>query len=312
MKYKPVPLIYNPAAGALRRGLEPISQIIAELERRGFAAVPCPTSAAGEATQLARDAVKEGREMIIVCGGDGTINEAAQALVGSETVLAIWPGGTANVLAKDLRLPRRPGDLADLIAAGRTMTISVGRAIKPETNWQRYFLLMAGIGLDAAIVKSVDVRLKRELGFGAYWAAGLNFLVRWPLTPFSITLNEKQYEATLAIVANAPGYGGWFKLAPRARLDDDKLDVCTFNTRSRIEYLTYAVLSLTGSHTLSPHVTYQETQVASANANHSALVQLDGDLAGPLPMRFECVPRALRVICPGPVANGRDSTRRLI
>ncbi len=298
MNYKLVPLIYNPAAGALRRGLELITRIIAELGKRGLAAVPCPTSAAGEATQLARDAVSEGREMIVVCGGDGTINEAAQALVESETALAIWPGGTANVLAKDLRLPRRPGDLADLIAAGRTMTISVGRAIKPETNWQRYFLLMAGVGLDAAIVKSVDARLKREFGFGAYWAAGLNFLARWPLTPFSIMLNGKQYEATLAIIANAPSYGGWFKLAPRARLDDDKLDVCLFNTRSRIEYLTYAVLGLTGSHTLSPHVTYQKTHMASANSNQSALVQLDGDLVGSLPMRFECLPRALRVICP--------------
>ena len=236
--------------------------------------------------------------MLIVCGGDGTINEAAQALVGSKTTLAVFPCGTANVLAKDLRLPRRIPDWVDLIASGSARTISAGRASQPEATWQRYFLLMAGIGLDAAIVRGVDVDLKRRIGSGAYWVSGLEFLARWPLTPFSLAVNGNRYEATFAIIANAPSYAGWFTLAPKARIEASKLDVCLFNSRSRIEYLNYVLLGLTGSHTRSANVIYQETQEVMANSNAETFVQLDGDLAGSLPMRFESVPSALRIVAP--------------
>jgi YegS/Rv2252/BmrU family lipid kinase len=243
--------------------------------------------------------VQEDYEFVIVCGGDGTINEAAQALVGSQTRLVIWPSGTANVLAKDLRLPRHPAELAELIAARSVRTISVGRAVKPEENWQRYFLLMAGIGLDAEIINGLNLDLKRRIGFGAYWAASLDYLARWPLKPFSLTVNEQTFEATFAIVANAPSYAGWFTLAPGARLEDEKLDVCLFSSRSRIEYLSYALQSLRGSHTSRSQVTYLSAQEAAACAMEPIFVQLDGELVGSLPMRFECVPRALRVVAPG-------------
>jgi YegS/Rv2252/BmrU family lipid kinase len=295
---KQVSFIYNPTAGALRHRAGEVSRFAAALSERGLHVAPCATAAGGDATRLARRAVEQGAAMLIVGGGDGTINEAAQALVGSETALAVWPCGTANVLAKDLGLPRRTAELADLIATGPTRTISVGRACKPETDWQRYFLLMAGIGLDAAIVQGVDLELKRRFGIGAYWAASLDYLVRWPLTPFSLAVNGQRYEATFAAIANAPSYGGGFRLAPRARLEEDKLDVCLFNSRRRLDYLNYALLGLTGRHTRNVKVVYQETQEVLANSNPEALVQLDGDLAGSLPMRFESVPHALRVVAP--------------
>jgi len=298
MTIKRVALVYNPTAGALRRGRVDISRLAEALRRCGLSLEPCPTAACGDATRLAQRAVEEGLETLIVCGGDGTINEAAQALVGSRTALAVFPCGTANVLAKDLRLPRRVGDFAELVASGKARTISAGRAVKPGTDWQRYFLLMAGIGLDAAIINSLNVELKRRFGTGAYWVAGLDYFARWPLTPFSLTFNGRRYEATFAAIANAPSYGGAFTLAPEARLEDDKLDVCLFNSRSRLAYLGHALRSLGGSHTRSANVVYQETREAVANSNDQALVQLDGDLVGSLPMRFECVPQALKVIAP--------------
>lgn len=293
-----VSLIYNPTAGASRHGAARLPQLVAALGKRDVRVEPRATTACGGATKLARQAVAEECEVLIVCGGDGTINEAAQALVGSHTALAIWPCGTANVLAKDLHLSHRPEVLADLIASGQTRTISVGRALKPETGWQRYFLLMAGVGLDAAIVKRVDLALKRRAGVGAYLAAGLDFFADWRLTPLSLNINGHCHDATFAVIANAPGYGGWFTLAPQAQLEEDQLDVCLFNSRSRIEYLSYALFSLTGSHTQRARVLYQKTQAASAQSNTEAFVQLDGELAGSLPMCFESVPRALRVIAP--------------
>lgn len=297
---KQAALIYNPAAGALRRDLRQIERLTADLRNQGIVVAPRPTAYAGHATLLARQAVADGAAIVIACGGDGTINETAQSLVGTETALAVWPCGTANVLAKELGLPRNAATLANLIAAGSLRTISVGRAAKPDNNWQRYFLLMAGIGLDAAIVESVDLELKKFAGKGAYWAAGLNFLARMPLTPFSLKFNGQQHESTFAVISNAAHYASMFRLAPDARMDDDKFKVCVFNTRSRLAYLSYAFLSMTGSHTLGSGVVYQETGKAMANSSVTAPVQLDGDLVGKLPMDFEIVPQAMRIFAPLP------------
>ena len=171
--------------------------------------------------------------------------------------------------------------------------------MKPETGWQRYFLLMAGIGLDATIVNGVDMGLKRVIGAGAYLASGLGYLARLPLTPFSIDLNGRTHKSTFTVVSNAANYAVCFTLAPGAAMDDDKLHVCVFNSYSRLSYLFYAFLSMVrGRHTRSPYVIYQPTREVKANSNNDALVQLDGDVMGKLPMRFEIAPHSLRIIAP--------------
>jgi len=292
-------LIYNPTAGALRRDPKQIERLALALHEQGIEVSLQATTHAGHATQLARQAVEDGVEVVVVCGGDGTINEAAQSLVGTGTALAVWPCGTANVLSKELRLPGNEKDLSKLIASESVRTISVGRAVKLATGWQRYFLLMAGIGLDATIVQSVDLNLKRLTGIGAYLAAGLRYLAQLPLTPFSIDFNGREMDSTFTVISNAPSYAVWFTLAPEARLDDDKLDVCVFNSRSRLAYLTYALMSMArGRHTRSSNVIYQPAREVAANSNDAALVQLDGDVVGNLPMKFEIVPQALRVVAP--------------
>jgi YegS/Rv2252/BmrU family lipid kinase len=294
-----IPLIYNPTAGALRRDPQQIERLVRALAEQGVDVSRQPTQRAGHATELTRQAVRDGAEVVIVAGGDGTINEAAQSLVGTETALAVWPSGTANVLAKEMRLPGDEKELVDLIVRRTSRTISVGRAVKPETGWERYFLLMAGIGLDATIVHGVNLGLKRFTGIGAYLASGLEYLARLPLTPFSIEMNGRKLESAFTVISNAAHYAVWFTLAPGAKMEDDKLDVCVFNSRSRLAYLTYAFLSMAGgSHTRSSGVVYQPASVVKANSNDAALVQLDGDVVGNLPMKFEIVPQALRIIAP--------------
>ncbi|HKQ79869.1 MAG TPA: diacylglycerol kinase family protein [Blastocatellia bacterium] len=296
---KAIPLIYNPTAGALRRDPGKLERLTRALTRQGINVLLMPTNRAGDATELTRKSVDDGAEIVVVCGGDGTINEAAQSLVGTETALAVWPCGTANVLAREMRLPGDENAFSELIAGRSARTISVGRAEKPETGWRRYFLLMAGIGLDATIVNGVDLGLKRLIGAGAYLASGLDYLARLPLTPFSIDLNGRRLESTFTVISNAASYAVCFTLAPGAEMDDDKLDVCVFNSRSRLAYLTYAFLSMAkGLHTRVSKVVYQPAQEAHANSNDKALVQLDGDVMGTLPMRFEIAPQALRIIAP--------------
>ena len=291
-------LIFNPTAGRLRQEPQLIDLVESSLNDAGVATTRCETKAPGDAADFAREAVRRGDTMVIVCGGDGTINEAAQALVGTSTALAVWPGGTSNVLARELRLPDDPEALAEMIAVGTKKAISVGKAFKPSTGWNRYFLLMAGIGLDAAIVRGVNPTLKRKTGVGAFWLSALNYLARFPMTPFSVGIGSEHFESTFACIANAASYGGWFSLAPDASLDENRLDVCLFNTRHRAGLLRDALMGLNGSHRSIPSVVYKKATAAYANSNNNAPVHLDGEYVGTLPMRFESIPDALNIIVP--------------
>ncbi len=299
MPMKKILLIYNPKAGGLQPMTDTIERLVTALQRNGIklpAEQILATQCSGDATRLAQHAVREQAELLIVCGGDGTINEAAQALVGTKTRLAIFPTGTANVLAKELKLPRSPEKLAALIASDCTRAISVGLASKPDKSWQRYFLLMAGIGLDATIIETVSPTQKRQWGIGAYVMAGLKTLVQWPMKSFSVRYDNLEREATFAIVANAANYAAWFKIAPQSNMHSAQLDICIFNSRSRLIYLSYAFLSLFGAHTISPKVIYTPITELTAHADVIIPVQLDGELVGHLPMQFACVPQALRIV----------------
>lgn len=285
-------IIYNPSSGQRRNRFESVSQMVDALHRRGVSAVLQATAAPGDARRLARGAAAAGVGLIVVHGGDGSVNEAMQTLVGGSTPLAVWPAGTSNVLARELDLPSGLERVADMVAAARTRRVSVGRA------GERYFLLMAGIGLDAAVVRAVSPGLKRVAGEGAYWMAGFKLLTDWRPQRFLLEVEGQQYGATFAVVANAAAYGGGLRFAPRARMDDDLLDLCLFDSTQRHRFARYLAAAFSGSHLDLPGVTYLQAQQAIARGNEQQLVQVDGDLLGPLPMTFACVPAALSLVVP--------------
>src|SRR5204863_6088225 len=137
-----------------------------------------------DATQIAKDAAETGYRDVIASGGDGTINEVLQGLIGSNTRLSVWPRGTANVVARELKLPRDLSRLADVIAAGKFQRVHVGCAKAEGSNQGRYFLLMAGIGTDATIVERVRPALKKRVGEAAFWYSGIETFARWKPTSF--------------------------------------------------------------------------------------------------------------------------------
>lgn len=291
-------LIYNPTAGSLQGRLHLIRQLEKELSARGLMFDSLATNGPDDAARLAREAVARQCETLLVCGGDGTINEAVQELAGSQTRLAVFPCGTANVFAREIGVLPDPQKVSQMLVSGHTRTISLGRACQPETKWQRYFLLMAGIGIDAELVRSVSPQLKSRIGQGAYFSAGIEYLLRWPLVPFTLSVEGRNYQATFATIANAARYGGGFTIAPGARMDDKVLNVCLFDSDSRFAYLGYAVLALSGSHIKCRNVTYLTAQRVTATSEQEVFVQLDGEPAGSLPMNFDLVPEALRITVP--------------
>ena len=262
------------------------------LRHHGITVTPQVTTGLTEALRLTTAAVQANVDLVIAHGADGMVNEVMQGLVGTPTPLAVWPGGSSSVLAGELALPGGIDLLADVFAAGRTRRVSVGRA------GARYFLLMAGVGLDAGIVRAVHPGLNRLTGDSAYWMVGLQQLSEWNPVQFLIETEGTQHSATFAVVANAASYGGGLRFAPAASMDDDVLDVCLFDSTQRHRFARYLAAAATGSHLALPGVTYLRVRRVVAHGPASRFVHVDGELLGPLPVSFECVPAALSLLVP--------------
>jgi len=285
-------LVHNPGSGQRSDRFHSITRMVDAIRARGITVTPQVTTGPADATRLTAAALEARVDLVIAHGGDGTVNEVMQVMVGTATPLAVWPGGTSNVLAGELDLPGGIDLLADVFAAQRTRRVSVGRA------GERYFLLMAGVGLDADVVRAVNPGLKRLTGEGAYWMAGLRQLTDWHPVHFMLETEAGQHSATFAVVANAASYGGGLRFAPEARMDDDLLDICLFDSTQRHRFARYLAAALTGSHLGMAGVTYFKTRRAVVRGDASRFVQVDGELLGPLPVIFECVSDALSLVVP--------------
>lgn len=294
-------VIYNPRSGAHRkrdRSAE-VADYIRLLAERGVRAEPAPTTAPGAATELARQAVASGVGMVVGNGGDGTLNEILQGMVGSSVPLAILPGGTANVLAHDLKISSDFTANADMVARGVERRITIGRVAYGEAQI-RHFFLMAGIGLDATMVRNVRSDLKKKIGEGAYLVAGIEQLIAHT-KPFTVEANGKTYQSCFAIVGNSHGYGGGFSLTPKADITSPTFEVSIFpKNRFGIEYAPHALAALFGKpNLLGDVVTLQAVTVTVTPAtNEEVWAQVDGELLDKLPMTFEALPNALTVVVP--------------
>jgi len=291
-------LISNPKTGRYAsRRLRPIQETVSQLKTLGLDVQVKLTSGPGDAAELAQRASRNGSSDVIVAGGDGTINEAIQGLAGTKARLAIIPRGTGNVLARELGLPLNEEEATVVAARGKSRRIHLGLAIDETTNVSRHFALMAGIGLDASIVRQVQPSLKKRIGRGAFWVSGLSHLARWNPHPFTLEIDGREYTATFAAIGNAPRYGGDLAITPGARLDQPGFEVCIIETSSRLRYLHLLSHAMReGMPRDNPEVRFVKTNKVVAHGN--AHVQIDGELIGGLPMRFESSPDSLEVIVP--------------
>jgi diacylglycerol kinase (ATP) len=290
-------LISNPRTGRYNSRRIPIEHIASLIRSRGVEVDLKPTTAPHDATEIASRAARNGSSEIIVAGGDGTINEVIQGLAGTKARLGIIPRGTANVLARELGLPLDEQEAAEIAARGRSRRIHLGLAIDETNNVSRYFALMAGIGLDASIVRNVRPRLKKRIGKGAFWISGLSHLASWSPHPFVLEIDGREYTATFAAIGKGPRYGGDLAITPEARLDEPEFEVCMIETSNRFRYLRLLSQAMrAGMPRDNPSVRFVKTNKVLGRGD--APVQIDGELIGSLPMRFEIAPNSLEVIVP--------------
>lgn len=288
-------LIYNPAARRLRyRRFRRLRAVLERLRSFGLTVEVHETVGSNHATGLARSAVQRGCDLVVACGGDGTVNEVVGGMAGSRVPLMVIPAGTANVLAQEIGLPLDWVEAAGLLRTGRIRRIALGRV------GSRPFVLMAGIGVDAAVVGSVHGGLKALLGQGAFWIASLRQLLSYPFTPFEVQAEGESSQATFAVIARARNYGGGFQIAGQADLFSEDFQVCLFQNGSRWRFPRYFWNVVRRRHPRLPDVLQFRTRSVLVKGSPQTGVQIDGELIGCLPQSVTLQPDALSLLVPGP------------
>lgn len=307
-------LIHNPNAGSggrhRRRLLDEARRIFAA---GGMETEVAETSGPGDATEIARRAAAQGRQMVIACGGDGTLNEIVNGLAtprnGHGVPLAVLPGGTANILAKELDIPWDIPRAAQKLVHGAVKEIALGLATPlEEPEKKKFFLSVGGAGPDGMIVHAIDLDLKARVGILAYWWQGARELFRYQFPHFRIVVKGgKEIDASLVIVGRTKNYGGPFKITTGADLFKDQFEVMALTTRSGLRYLTYLPTLWMGKLRKADGVHFwkAETLICEPLGKDPVYAQVDGEPLSPLPVEFRIVPGALKLLVPREARSGR-------
>jgi diacylglycerol kinase (ATP) len=299
-------LIHNPNAGsggsARKAKVDEARRILAG---RGIEADLAETCAPGEATELARRAGREGRQLVIACGGDGTLNEVVNGLAeqqnGYRVPLALLPAGTANVLAKELDLSWDIPRAAEQLVRGEVRDVALGLATPlEEPERKRYFLSVAGAGPDGQITYAVSLEMKARLGILAYWWQGAREVFGYKFPRFRITTSEQAVDASLVIVGRTKHYGGPFKITTGADLYEDQFELLALTTQSGLKYLSYLPTLWFGDlrKTEGVHFWKSDRLVCEPLDRGPVYTQVDGEPLARLPVEFKIVPRALKLLVP--------------
>jgi YegS/Rv2252/BmrU family lipid kinase len=300
MAQRKATIIYNPMSGRQGKRAEQAAEMARLLGERGILAEARATTGPNDATRLAGEAIARGSNILISYGGDGTLNEVIQAMVGSDAVLGVWAGGTANVVARDLHLPRDTERLAEVVAAGKTKRIALGCASRsPDSRLQsRFFLMFAGIGLDASISQGVNRKLKRKTGEFAFWVSGIKHLLMWKRDPFTVEVNGRKYESAFTLIGNGKSYGGNLEMAKNARLEDPEFEAFILPRHKTNLAYVFALIKCFFKKPEKTKAAIVKGKQIAVESDKEVWVELDGELVGTLPMTFEVLPDALSVIVP--------------
>jgi diacylglycerol kinase family enzyme len=291
-----VALIYNPASGQHSgRRASYVQSALAVLREAGIEADALETHAPGSGKSLALAAVRQGYDAVLACGGDGTVHEVLQPLVGTNVALGVVPLGTANALAQNLGLGRNPVKAVRALLNAEPMEVPIGRIFFQESNgaqgW-RYFTVAAGVGADALLMSSMDPGLKRRFGYALYMLEAFKI---WASHPFPL------FDASFSI--NIRSFGGALgALAPGATLHKKDLSLVAFKTRSRLEYMRFLLATLAGRQNFSRTIELLDADAVECRpmngSKTSVFVEADGEVLGALPARIELAREKLTLLVP--------------
>jgi YegS/Rv2252/BmrU family lipid kinase len=302
----PPRLIINPHAGkklGLSTNLGTVGAVEQALNEAGLRVTIQPTHAPGDATELASAAVRDGCQLVIAAGGDGTVAEAAKGLLHSDTALGILPMGSIMNMARTLCIPRDLRQAALTIAAGTVLAMDVGRVA------DHMFLEAGGVGLAAGLLgyfNRLDSGARPRGVLRGTW----RFVSHLGSPRMVIVADGRRFDvrALMVSVSNGPYVGAAYALAPNARIDDGLLDVVIFRGLGVVRLLVHLAL-LAGGRRLPPPpgvrlVRARSIEVKLVRRHRPLPVHADGAAVGITPTHFEVLPAALRVIVGDPQHGG--------
>ena len=295
-----VQTIINPAAG---RDQPILKTLNAAFTTAGVDWDVAITKKPGDGTRLAKKAVEAGADVVLVHGGDGTVMEVASGLVGSQVPLAIVPGGTANVMSHELGIP------VDLVEA---CTLAVNpdatiRKIDMGKIKDVYFMLRAGMGFEAAMVRGADRELKDRVGLLAYALSGLQELTDPQIARYHLVLDGQnvETEGLACIVANSGNIGAaGMSLAPNIDISDGLLDVMVVTKADLPSLIALAATVVGGAENDAPALQHWQVKQVTISSDPPQQVQVDGEMLAQTPIDVQIVPEAVKVIVPPGVNTG--------
>ena len=281
-------VILNPAARS-----EKASRLLERIRELSGGAPVRLTSEAGDASRIAAEAVRDGVEVIIAAGGDGTLNEVVNGIGNAPVRLGILPVGTMNVFATELGIPHGNLERAwSIIEQGKVVAVDL-----PKAN-DTHFIQLAGVGLDAEVVRKTTADSKKALGPLSYLLTLVQVAAHKPPRVVVETEGGRIREGSFVLIGNGRLYGGPFPVFKRASLNDGLLDVLVFQNQSHWDVVRYFQAIAFGTHPELPDVEYFQTRSIKVTSSGDVPVELDGEVAGMLPCLFSVEPQKLRVMAP--------------
>ncbi len=292
-------LIANPTSGSYAQNEQQIQDTLRYLRLHGWNPELRLTQNAGDAKQMAREAVERQVKVVVAIGGDGTINEIIQELAGSETALGVLPSGTVNVWAREVGIPLENEGAREVLVHGQTRRIDLG-----QIN-ERYFLLMVGIGIDGEIIHAVEKKSLKWLGVLAYllMASWLGFGYKGFRSFIQMGGRVIRINSLQIVIGNTQLYGGAMKYTWLAKCDDGLLDICVIRRRGRLDRLLVLIDLLLHRQKRNPWIRYETGKEIKIRTRQAVAIQIDGDAMGYTKPGYpstiiRVAPGALKVIVP--------------
>lgn len=311
-------LIINPKSGKIKRKMPPILKWTFKKLEKSVIGVSTPKTTAAEiikevkkscvkekikldieftkhpmhAMELAKGA-KNKYDIVIVAGGDGTVNEVINGIIESKIILAIIPFGSTNVLALELGIPFNAKEASELIAHGKKLKIDLGYAKTKEEA--RYFSMMVEVGFVPKLIEGVNLKVRKRWGNLAYLLSGIRQLLTYKW--YNIHVEHKSRSVGyLVIVSNSKDYAGEYQIAEKASTTDGLLDLVVINRKGLGEIVKFLSSVLIGKSNTFLRGEYYQIKEAHIYCRHKMLVQVDGELMGTAPVDVKVAPKALTVM----------------
>lgn len=286
-------IIFNPTAHNAP-GVRRLEEIVLWMQSEGWRVSWEQTQQRGDGVAMAARAAESGIPLVMACGGDGTLNEVANGLAGTDSALGMIPAGTSNLWAREVGLDKPHAEAVRLMVQGERRLVDLGR------TGGRYFLLLAGFGIDAAITRHVPLGIKDRIGAAAYGLSAVRELLRWKSVRTTVRMDgvERQVDLLMALAGNTRLYAGLTQITPTAKVDDGKLDVCIYQGSGRRDIIFHSMRTLTRIHRKARNVIYRRVRKVEFQWEEPVPVQVDGDTLDYCPTEAVICPKALWVAVP--------------